>query len=141
MIRILLVLAVFCNSLHSDLCRMQSESPLNGFVMPMFDESGQKIWQCIGDKVHYMNNNNAEIEKMKIEWFNPSKKSNIEMTIRSDNATLSLSTHIAEGKSLITVNNIGYTILGEDWTWEGKQKNKNFSKLLLKKNAHVMFFD
>lgn len=140
-ISFIIALLIGLSHANGDMFRLQSESPLNGFLMPMFDSEGKKIWQCNGEKVLYMNNNTAQIDKMKIEWFSPTSSANVEMVIRSDDATVSLQTHLAEGKSLITVTNVGYTILGEDWTWEGKKSGKNFSRLALRKNAHVMFFD
>ncbi len=107
----------------------------------MFDNNGVKIWQCFGEKARYISDNDIDIENMRIEWFSPTNTNSVDMIVRSAHAKLSLAKHTAQGEGLLTIQNVGYTVLGEDWIWEGRHAEKNFSKVLIKRDAHVTFFD
>ncbi|MDR1254746.1 MAG: hypothetical protein LBJ78_01805 [Puniceicoccales bacterium] len=126
---------------HCELFRLQADAPIYGFKMPMFNKRGEKIWQCLGERVQYISEAKIKIEQMCIEWYLPENVNTIDMVIRSPKATVSLTQHRADGRSLLTITNPGYTILGNDWTWEEKQQNKSFAKVIIRKNAHVTFYD
>ena len=99
-------------AIGGDLFRMHPNSPMKCFKMPMFDEKGTKIWQCFGSRAHYLNNNDVDIENMRIEWFSPTDSNIIDMTVRSAQAKLSMAKHAAQGEGLLTIQNVGYTIVG-----------------------------
>ncbi len=124
-----------------NLFRMHPNSPMMYFKMPMFDNNGVKIWQCFGEKARYLSDNDIDIEIMRIEWFSPTDSNKVDMVVRSSHAKLSLAKHTAKGEGLLTIQNVGDTILGEDWIWEGRHDDKNISKIFIKKDAHVTFFD
>jgi hypothetical protein len=107
----------------------------------MFDEHGNKIWQCWGEQVYYVTERNIRIEQLRIDWFSENAAHEADMVIRSAQAQVSLPECRAEGKPLLTVTNPGYTILGEDWLWEGKNKTRDCARIFIRKNAHVSFYD
>jgi hypothetical protein len=121
--------------------RMHLDTPMRHFTIPTVDEEGNKLWRCSGDTARYLSNNDVDIECMTIEWYSPSNSQIVEMTVRSPHALVSLSHHTARGEGLLTVYNVGYTVIGEDWTWEGRSADHHFSKIIIRKDAHVTFFD
>jgi hypothetical protein len=120
---------------------MQTQAPMIRFRLPLFDVNGQKTGRCRGEKAYYRGNNEVDIEAMHIEWYAADPPNEVEMTVRSPQARISLLTSTAHGEGFLTVHNTGYTILGENWIWEGRNAEKNFSKVFIKKGADVTFFD
>lgn len=124
-----------------ELFRLQANTPIQGFSLPMFNPQGQKIWQCLGDQVRYLSETKIKIEKMHIEYFSIEDETVVDMDIRSPKAVVSLTEHKAHGRDLLTITNPGYTVIGENWTWEGKHYNDVRAKIIIKKNAHVSFYE
>ena len=131
----------FISLAQADLFRFQADAPLSGFLCPMFNQQGQKTWICQGDQVKYLSETKIKMAKMCITFFSPEDLSQIDMVVRSDKAVISLPQHQAQGKTLLTITNPTYTIVGEDWQWEGRQAGKAFSRVYIGKNATVMFYD
>ncbi len=131
----------FSTLIQADLFRFQANAPLNKFLYPMFNSYGQKIWICQGDRVKYLSEEKIKMEKMCITFFSPENLSKIDMIIRSDKAIISLPNQQAQGKTLLTITNPTYTIIGENWQWTGKQAENTFSRVHIGKNATVMFYD
>lgn len=131
----------FVHSSTAELFRFQASAPLKGFVSPFFNEYGEKIWECLGERVKYVSESKIKIEKMHITFYCPQRPNEADMVVSSDKALISIPHQRASGKTLLTVTNDAYTILGEDWIWEGKQSGKSFSKVFIGKNANVMFYD
>ena len=135
------LLSVFLD-LHADeLFRFHSDTPMRQFITPFFDENGIKTWQCEGETVQYLNESRFNVRKMCITFFDPQQREKVDMTVRSEDAVVSLPKHRASGKSLLTVTNPEYTIVGEQWVWEGKHEKASFSKVFIGKNANVLFYD
>lgn len=126
---------------QADLFRFQANAPISGFLSPFFNEIGDKTWQCTGDHVKYISDSKIKIKKMCISFFCPQHLEQVDMTVRSDNAVISIPDQRATGKTLLTVTSPSYTIVGEDWFWEGKQSGKAYSKIFIGKNASVMFYE
>lgn len=127
--------------IHADLFRFQANTPLNGFLCPMFNSCGQKIWICQGDRVKYLSEEKIKLEKMCITFYSPENLAKTDMIVRSDKAIISLANQQARGKTLLTITNPTYTIIGENWQWTGKQAKNTFSRVYIGKNATVMFYD
>ena len=125
----------------ADLFRFKANEPINGFFAPFFNEQGQRIWQCRGEQVKYISDARIKIYKMGITFFLPEDPEQADMFIRSDKAVVSLPQQSAYGRSLVTLTNEFYTILGENWTWVGKQKAQAFMRVYIGKNASVSFHD
>ncbi len=128
--------------LHAEeLFRFHSDTPMRQFITPFFDENGIKTWQCEGETVQYLNESRFNVRKLCITFFDPQQRDKVDMTVRSEDAVVSLPKHRASGKSLLTVTNPEYTIVGEQWVWEGKHEKASFSKVFIGKNANVLFYD
>ncbi len=126
---------------YGDLFRFQANAPVSGFLSPFFNEHGDKTWQCTGDQVKYISDAKIKIKKMCISFFCPQHLDQVDMVVRSDNALVSISNQRASGKTLLTVTSPSYTIIGEEWYWEGKHLGKVYSKIFIGKNASVMFYE
>ena len=137
---ILAFLFSFC-SVQGELFRFQANTPIQGFLAPFFNESGEKTWQCSGEQVRYISDAEVYMKKMCITFFQPHRSGDVDMIVRSDLAQISLPEQRASGQTLLTVTHTSYTIVGEDWFWEGKQSKRAFSKIYIGKNASVMFYD
>ena len=124
-----------------NLFRFQANEPLQGFFSPFFNEQGVKVWQCQGSQVKYISDAKIKIQKMYITFFCPGQNQEVDMVVRSDKAVISLQTQQAFGKTLLTVTHPTYTILGENWQWDGKHSGQAFSKIYIGKNASAMFYD
>jgi len=136
------LLLTFSDALHADeLFRFHSDTPMRQFITPFFDENGVKTWQCEGETVQYLNESRFNVRKMCITFFDPQQRDKVDMTVCSEDAVVSLPKHRASGKSLLTVTNPEYTIVGEQWVWEGKHEKASFSKVFIGKNANVLFYD
>ena len=136
-----LFMVFFIPWIQADLFRFQADAPLSGFLCPMFNPQGEKTWICQGDQVKYLSETKIKMAKMCITFFSPEDLSLVDMVVRSDKAVISLPQQQAQGKTLLTITHPTYTIVGEDWQWEGRQAGKAFSRVYIGKNATVMFFD
>ena len=141
--RVVCVLAFIAMSQPSsgELFRFQANAPIQGFQSPFFNESGEKTWQCSGEQVRYISESEIHLKKMCITFFCPHHPEEPDMVVRSDMAQISLPEQRASGETLLTVTHPAYTIIGENWSWEGKQSSRTFSKIYIGKNASVMFYD
>ena len=128
-------------SAYGDLFRFQANAPISGFLSPFFNEFGDKTWQCTGEQVKYISDSKIKIKKMCISFFCPQHLDQVDMVVRSDNAVISIPEQRASGKTLLTVTSPSYTIVGENWFWEGKRSGKAYSKIFIGKNASVMFYE
>ena len=136
------LLSTFSDALHAEeLFRFHSDTPMRQFITPFFDENGVKTWQCEGETVQYLNESRFNVRKMCSTFFDQQQRDKVDMTVRSEDAVVSLPKHRASGKSLLTVTNPEYTIVGEQWVWEGKHEKASFSKVFIGKNANVLFYD
>ena len=135
------LLSVFSDLHAEELFRFHSDTPMQRFVTPFFDENGVKTWQCEGETVQYLNESRFNVRKLCITFFDQQQRDKVDMTVRSEDAVVSLPKHRASGKSLLTVTNPEYTIVGEQWVWEGKHEKASFSKVFIGKNANVLFDD
>ena len=124
-----------------ELFRFQANAPIQGFLSPFFNENGEKTWQCGGEQVRYISESEIHLKKMCITFFHPHRSEEVDMVVRSDVAQISLPEQRASGQTLLTVTHLSYTIIGENWFWEGKQAKWAFSKIYIGKNASVMFYD
>ena len=136
----LLFIGLFYNT-YGDLFRFQANAPISGFLSPFFNEFGDKTWQCTGEQVKYISDSKIKIKKMCISFFCPQHLDQVDMVVRSDNAVISIPEQRASGKTLLTVTSPSYTIVGENWFWEGKRSGKAYSKIFIGKNASVMFYE
>ena len=117
----------FQNNVYGDLFRFQANAPISGFLSPFFNELGDKTWQCTGEQVKYISDSKIKIKKMCISFFCPQHLEQVDMVVRSDNAVISIPEQRASGKTLLTVTSPSYTIVGENWFWEGKHSGKAYS--------------
>lgn len=139
--RFLIFISFIQNNTYGDLFRFQANAPISGFLSPFFNEFGEKTWQCTGEQVKYISDSKIKIKKMCISFFCPQHLEHVDMVVRSDNAVISIPEQRASGKTLLTVTSPSYTIVGENWYWEGKQSGKSYSKIFIGKNASVMFYE
>ena len=141
--RVVCILAFVASSQYSsgELFRFQANAPIQGFQSPFFNESGEKTWQCCGEQVRYISESEIHLKKMCITFFCPHHPEETDMIVRSDVAQISIPEQRASGETLLTVTHPSYTIIGENWSWEGKQSKRAFSKIYIGKNASVMFYD
>lgn len=136
-----LAFVVLSHTSFGELFRFQANAPIQGFLSPFFNESGEKTWQCSGDQVRYISESEIHLKKMCITFFCPHHPEEADMVVRSDEAEISLPQQRASGETLLTVSHPSYTIIGENWSWEGKQSKRAYSKIYIGKNASVMFYD
>ena len=137
----ILTICVFPYRVCGELFRFQADTPIYGFAAPFFGETGVKTWECTGEQVRYLSDVKIKIRKMCITFFEPHRSDNVDMVVRSDRAVISIPGQRASGKTLLTVSHATYTVIGENWFWEGKHSNKTFSRIFIGKNASVMFYD
>lgn len=127
--------------LQADLFRFQANAPIRGFLSPFFDSYGHQTWLCQGDQVRYISDSKIKMDKMCITFFTPDRQDVVDMVIRSDKSIISIPSQQAFGKTLLTVTHATYTILGENWSWKGRRVGHAYTKINIRKNARVLFYD
>ena len=135
--------ALHCGTVAAkDLFRFQASMPMQHFLMPVFNAEGEKLWQCSGDSVQYLQQSTFKVQKLCITFFKVEAAEAVDMVIRSDDAIVDLQAQRVCGQSLLTISHADYAIAGEQWVWESRVPQKNaLLRVFVGKRANVLFYE
>ncbi|MBN2069432.1 MAG: hypothetical protein JW739_07330 [Opitutales bacterium] len=115
--------------------QMVPDAPVKNFKLPGFDrESGYRIWELKGSEVVYLDENRVQISDMVLTSFKGDSGIVTDVVIESNKALMQVKESSAEGTSPLRVTGDGFSMVGRDWTWDGKTKI-----LTIAKDARVVF--
>ncbi len=114
--------------------KMEPNAPVVNFLLPMFGPNGYKAWDLRGQKGHYINPEQIEIECLTIKVYSGDAAMSLESVIESPTATVFIRENRACGDQTIVVSGANYSAIGKGWEWDATQR-----KILLKENVKVVF--
>lgn len=118
----------------NSLTRFEAKAPVNDFSLPMFGPDGYKTWDLSGKQGRYVNQNQIDIDGLKLRLFSGDEKGRVEVVIESPKAEVDPKAGKASGPDFLYVNGPGYSVTGRDWFWNEKTKY-----LEIKKDVQVTF--
>ncbi len=118
----------------SPLGMTQLGAPVKDFCLPVFGESGYKIWDLSGSEGHYLNPERLLVSSMQLRTFRGETVLQLEAILQSPSALIYLPESFAESEVSIHIQGPGYTGEGIGWTWTGKTHT-----LFLKNKVRVVF--
>lgn len=98
------------------------EAPIRDFRLPMFGETGFKAWELQGDEGRYIDEDNSEILGLRLTVFAEDANNTVDYRIESPHARIRLNDSWATGNSSLTLVGPGFSLHGEDWTWNGEAR-------------------
>lgn len=118
------------------LAQIQTNAPIEGFILPRYNDDGYKIFELRGSQVdgYAEGKNDVNIHNMELRTFSGNEARIRQVTINSPLAHISLDKHEARGNGKIEVQGPGYQVYGEDWAWFGKDQ-----RVEIQKNVRVIF--
>lgn len=112
------------------------DAPVIDFKLPMFGESGYKIWDLQGDEGRYINAGRIDVINLKLRVYSGDESLALDTTIESPKAIMLVRRNRALSNASIRMFGSDYKIMGSDWIWEGSNRT-----LKVKKNVRVNFQD
>ncbi len=112
----------------------QLGAPVKDFCLPIFGDSGYKIWDLSGSEGHYLSPEQLQVTQMQLRTFSGEGALQLEAILKSPSAQIDLSKNRASSEASIHIQGPGYTGEGIGWTWEGKTHT-----LFLKNKVRVVF--
>lgn len=107
--------------------QLRPDSAIEGFRLPLFDETGYRTWQLRGDLATYKSETQIQINGMHVSQF-IADDDNIEVAkLTSPEAIFHFDTSTAYGPGELHVETKGFEITGYDWIWLGDKKQITFN--------------
>lgn len=96
---------------------------VSNFELTGFDKkSGFKEWELFGKKAKYFNAQKIDVFDMTLDMFDGKKTAEKKATFTTDFAEVSAPAKTARGKTPLTVSGKGFTLMGDEWLWDGDNK-------------------
>lgn len=95
------------------------DAPIVDFRLPMFGDSGYKIWEMHGEEGHYISAERIDVIGLTIRLFNGMEDLRIETVIESPFASMFVEAKEAAGDSELRIRGGNFSIEGKNWTWRG----------------------
>ena len=122
--------------IFSAVAQIHPDAPILDFRLPMFGESGYKIWDLKGRELHYKSDDQLEVIGMKLTIYRGDAALTRDSEFISPQAMIYLSKRIARGDSALTVRGPNFIIKGRHWLWDGDER-----RIYIGQGVRVTFFD
>jgi len=99
---------------------MEVNAPVSNFRLPVFGESGYKEWELFGETGQRLDESLIAVEVMRLEIFSGDANVQLETVIHSPEATIDHAAQEAWGESFLSIEGQGFSVMGRDWHWFGK---------------------
>ncbi|MDP0499370.1 MAG: hypothetical protein Q7P63_04645 [Verrucomicrobiota bacterium JB022] len=116
--------------------QLTPDAPLKNFRLPMFGESSYKTWEIRGDEGRYLSETQGEIKGLEMLIYSGRADLQVLGRIQTPLAIVDLKDRSAQGDSPLHMEGPGFTVDGEDWTWDGAER-----LLQIKEKARVEIAD
>lgn len=114
--------------------KLVPDASIIDFKLPMFGESGYRVWDLRGKEGLFLSEGEVEVQGMLLRTFSGDEKNKLEATIESIKAIIKIQENQAYGDELIVLKGPGYSLVGNGWSWDGKAK-----KVIVNENVRVTF--
>ena len=114
--------------------KFRPDTPLKDFTVPVFGDDGYRKWYFHGEEGMLVDEDHFEVVGMLIKTFQGGESQQVDTVIRSSQALVSIKENKAEGDAPIEVISKQFTLNGESWHWDGKNR-----KMTIDKNVRLVF--
>ncbi len=114
--------------------RMQPETPVRNFSLPVFGDNGYKAWEIEGLEGRYISPELIEVRGMRMRKYSGDSRVAQEALIESPTASVYPKRNAASGKDLLTITGQTYSVRGREWTWDGRTH-----RITINRDAEVIF--
>jgi hypothetical protein len=117
--------------------RLSPEAPIEDFLLPFFNASGQREWELSGQRGIYLSEAAFQIEGMLLKLYSTQPDGTATVTrILSPLALVEPEQRQASGPEYLYVTQTGdaFSIAGRDWQWSSPQR-----KLTVREDVRVVF--
>ncbi|MDR2735439.1 MAG: hypothetical protein LBB20_01160 [Puniceicoccales bacterium] len=94
------------------------------FLLPVFDDEGNKILEFSGEKADIINDNKVRISSAKMRTIALAGSNMLDLLAMADEANVSIKDEEAVGKGTILVTGSGFSVIGNDWEFVGHGDKK-----------------
>lgn len=96
------------------------QQAVEAFTLPRFNPEGDKSWEIRGETAVFVSAGLIRIENFVIEVLSPA--GGVSTLVRSPQAEIDLENRAARGNGFISIDGPGFTVDGNQWTWDGKNR-------------------
>lgn len=107
--------------------QLRPDTAIEGFRIPLFDESGYRAWQLRGDVATYQSATQIKINGMHVSQFIGDDENREIAKLTSPEAIFHFDTTTAYGPGELHVETKSFEITGFDWIWLGEKKQITFN--------------
>lgn len=116
--------------------QLRPDSAIEGFRLPLFDESGYRVWQLQGELATYKSESQINIDGMEVSQFVGNDENPEVAKLTSPQAIFHSDTTMAYGPGELHVETPSFEVIGYDWIWLGEKKQITFNN-----NVKVTLYD
>lgn len=107
--------------------QLRPDTAIEGFRIPLFDETGYRVWQLRGELATYQSETQIKISGMHVSQFVGDEQNREVAKLTSPEAVFHFDTTTAYGPSELHVKTKAFEIIGYDWVWLGDKKQITFN--------------
>ncbi len=107
--------------------QLRPDTAIEGFRIPLFDETGYRTWQLRGDLATYKSETQIQINGMHVSQFVADDENREIAKLTSPEAVFHFDTTTAYGPGELHVETKAFEITGYDWIWLGDKKQITFN--------------
>ncbi|MDR1457998.1 MAG: hypothetical protein LBI37_00505 [Puniceicoccales bacterium] len=109
--------------------------PMVRFLLPIFDEDGNKVLEFSGERADLMSDNDVRIFSASMQTVVLEGSNSMELSVAADEADVSIKDEAAVGNGMIVINGSGFSVIGNDWEFVGNSDKK----FIISSGAQVFF--
>ena len=110
--------------------------PTEQFRLPIFGQTGFRVWELEGQEGIARSSNMIEVKGMKLRTYDDNG-TEVTMLLESPLAFFQPKDHIANGPGFICATGAKFNLVGRNWHWQGKPNGNN--TLEIKQEVRVTF--
>lgn len=107
--------------------QLREDTAVEGFRLPLFDDSGYRAWQLSGDLASYKSESQITIEGMHVSQFIGDAENREIAKLTSPEAIFHFDTVTAYGPGELHVETSAFEVTGYDWIWISDKKQITFN--------------
>ena len=106
------------------------------FKLPMYGESGYKIWDVEGSALAVLGEGQLRIDDLVLQTYSGDERISLLHTITSQRALVFPEVGLAKGAETLQIEGDAFSVSGRDWTWNGGRKT-----ITVGEEARVVFHE
>lgn len=99
---------------------LKPDTSVRSYTLRKFDEEGVRVWNLSGKQALFVSDNIIRLIDIQL-GIESGREGTGPTVLRSSGARIHVDDSFAEGEGFLFVEGNGYTLQGDDWSWDGRE--------------------